>query len=74
MCLDWKWITGLVDKAIAEILSQYIIGVNGIGTCKSQNNCLVQASSTAVIARALYSTFVEDLETIFYFSKPKKLN
>ena len=62
--LAWK--IGFLIIAMADILSQHIIG-SSIFCCKSESNLLSQIASHAASIAAMYSTSAEDKATIFCF-------
>ena len=67
MCLVLEWKTGLEAETMAELLSHQRIGMWGKKSLSSRNKVRSQANSAAVEAKAQYSAFVEDRETVGCF-------
>ena len=58
---------GLEAKANADTLSPQSMRGKDKKTPKSLIIILIQLNSATVVAKALYSAFVEDLDTVSYF-------
>ena len=73
MCLVLEWKTGLEAKAIAELLSHHKMGMWGRKSLSSLNKVRSQANSATMEAKARYSAFVEEQETVDCFLENQEI-
>ena len=67
MCFMRAWKTGFEAMARVDTLSHQRIGAAQRKTPKYLRSILIQQSSAATEAKALYSTSVEERDTVGYF-------